>query len=80
MHGRIDVIKAKSEPTELSFEPIEQIWLSIIIIELFGDGKSTSHAKRSREEDTAHQISSTVLPKRHLEVLEPKQFKVRKAV
>ena len=72
MHGRIDVIEAESEPTELSFEPTEQIWLPIIIIELFGDGKSTNHAKRSGEEDTAHQISSTVLPKRYLEVLEPK--------
>jgi hypothetical protein len=80
MHGRIDVIEAKPEPTKLPFEPTQQIWLSIIIIELFGDGESSNHAKRSREEDAAHQVGTVVLPKRYHEVLEPKQHKARKAV
>jgi hypothetical protein len=76
MHGGINVIEAEPEPTKLPFEPSQQIWLSIIIVELSRGGKSSNHAiiiiKRSGEEDAAHQVSAAVLPKRYHEVLEPK--------
>ena len=80
MHGRIDVIEAKPAPTKLPCEPTQQVWLSIIIVELSGDGESSNHAKRSREEDATHQVGTAVLPKRYHKVLEPKQHQVRKAV
>ena len=83
MHGGINVIEAKSEPTKLPVEPGQQIWLPIIIVELSRGGKSSTHAiiititittiiKRSGEEDAAHQVSAAVLAKRYHEVLEPK--------
>ena len=74
MHGGVNVIEAqlKPEPTKLPFEPSQQIWLPIVIVELSGSGKSSNHAKRSGEEDAAHQVSTAVLPKRYHEVLEPK--------
>ena len=80
MHGGINVVEAKPEPTKLPVEPGQQIWLPIIIVELSRGSKSLNDEiviiitiiKRSGEEDAAHQVGSAVLPKRYHEVLEPK--------